>query len=186
MSRRLEQVLQWKRISEWLNSCRQPRNTVNHSEAAPHPPTGIAKIEKILTMPNVDKDVKRLGFPLATIIWGTIWQSTQRLNLSYCPAILWLDAEKWVQTLTLRDRCKNIYNTFIHETPKLSTIQLSINEKLHKYTVVYSYNRILFNTYKKQTTNTYSMDESQTLCYANEARHQRKHIAWVHLYEVQD
>ena len=67
-----------------------------------------------------------------------------------------------------KDLNRHIYGSFIHNTPKLETIQMCIYMQIDKQTVVYPYNGILLSNKKEQITNTCNnMDEFQKhYCWA--------------------
>lgn len=57
----------------------------------------------------------------------------------------------------------SIYSSFIHNLPKLETIQMSFNRKMNRQTVMYPYSGILFRNTKERTPSPYNnKDESET------------------------
>lgn len=41
--------------------------------------------------------------------------------------------------------CTRIFITFIHDSPKLETVQISVKSSISKWTVVYFYSRIIYS-----------------------------------------
>lgn len=48
-----------------------------------------------------------------------------------------------------KDTCKNVHSSFIYNSPKLESIQTSINRRMNKSIVVYSYNGIILSNKKE-------------------------------------
>ena len=73
----------------------------------------------------------------------------------------------------------NAHSSFICNSQKLKTTQMSINWQMNKQTVVQAYNGILPSSMKGWTTN--DMDGSQTeWCCMKELRHKRAHFFHLH------
>ena len=101
---------------------------------------------------------------MVQLLWKPVWRFLKKLHieLSYDPAILLLGI--YPKELKARDLRRYLYtrvpSRIIHSSKKAEATQVSIDRRIDKQNVIYTYSGILFSLKKEGNSDTcYTMDE---------------------------
>ena len=121
-------------------------------------------------------------------LWKAVWQLLRKFNiyLSYDLAVPVLGIEvKLIENLCLhKDSYVNIHSNVIHTGPRLEAIQITVNWKMDKQQLVYLYKRVLWNSIKKWTADTWIKLDILKNVLSERIWHKRLYSLWFNFYEI--